>query len=626
MADTVPDWAQDTPSPQANIPAWAQDNTPVDVKNQSDSQFWHNLGNPEPGYTYGSLLPLKKNNATGEVSLTSVGPVARGIGDLYQSAENQSTETTPDSINAMLALSAVPAAGRFAATKVGERIADKTGLPNFLSTEAGTPIGASPTFNPAAAHSEISGAYGAALKGANPFYDYMNKTAEGKFIDASGMVSPVKKMISDIEADPFHEGRTSLPRLRAFVEQAEANPNMPLSDAVSMKQEINTNFNPKRFNQGSKTPYFEFGNVLDGKLRQAAMDYPEFGVAKKLADKNWVNNVVDPFTGNTELQKFWKPEDYYNQKSVDSGLRDQLPDPTKARAESMLSKISTPVELDAVTRPMSDDTATAFRQAKFNDITNGAGATRLQSAGKTVANIFNVVPIDAAKTALQTISGPQYTRAEIALMKATKLPSPALNPEYAKQLQALKSLQNSSLKLLTWQKPLGYQEIPAASPPSEIMGGNQVSPQIATPSQISSNEAGRQRAANLGMYPINGVGENVAPAHAAASQGQSALLRQYGSAKMMGNENIPPPIYPSGNPNVFSNMAHMQANKEHEARMLADMAKAAPQLDASRQVTPEQVQDIFTNRQQVGNITGNAPQNPAIAEALLAAFKNGGGQ
>lgn len=195
---------------------------------------------------------------------------------------------------------------------------------NFIKNEAsGNPNAIIPKplpFDSNAAHSEISSSYGNALKGATPFYDYMNKTAEGKFIDASSMVNPVKKMISDIEADPFHEGRTSLPRLRSFAEQAETNPNMPLSDAVSMKQEINTNFNPKRFSQGNKTPYFQFGNILDGKLRQAAMDYPDFGVAKKLADKNWINNVVDPFTDNTELQKFWKPEDYYNQKSVDSVL------------------------------------------------------------------------------------------------------------------------------------------------------------------------------------------------------------------------------------------------------------------------------------------------------------------
>lgn len=476
------------------------------------------------------------------------------------------------------------------------------------------------------AHSEISTAYGNALKGATPFYDYMNKTAEGKFINAAKMISPVKKMIADIEADPFHEGRTSLPRLRTFVEQVEANPNMPLSDAVSMKQEINSNFNPKRFDQGSKTPYFEFGNILDGKLRQAAKQYPDFGVAKKLADKNWVNNVVDPFTGNTELQKFWKPEDYYNQKSVDNGLREKLPDPTRARAESMLGKITTPVELDAITRPMSQDTAAAFRKAKFEDITNGAGSNRLQSAGKTVASAFNLAPLDTAKNALKTITGPDFTRAEIALMKATKLPSPVLNQEYAKQLDILKNLSNSSPKLLTWQKPLGYQEIPPSSASSEMMGGNQTSPKIASPQQVKINEVGRQRATDLGMYPKNGVGENIAPAQAVASQGQSPLLRQYGNAPLLGNENIPPPIYPAGNPNAFSNAAHIQSEKAAQAQSLADMAKAGPLLDASRQITPEQVQDIFKNRMDVGNITGNAPQNSAIAEALLSAFKNGNGQ
>lgn len=79
----------------------------------------------------------------------------------------------------------------------------------------------------------------------------------------------------------------------------------------------------------------------------------------------------------------------------------------------------------------------------------------------------------------------------------------------------------------------GYTPIPEPAAPSEMLGGNK-RPVAATQEQITANQAGRTERANLGIYPAQGVknAENIAPAQAAAGRGQSAMLRQYGSASM----------------------------------------------------------------------------------------------
>lgn len=617
----IPAWAQETPPPQGAIPAWAQESAPP---KETDAQWLHRMGTPEPGYTYGDYWPVKKNNATGEHSLTSVGPTVRGLGDLLDMAANQSTDMTPDAVSGMMGLAGATGMAQGVAEKMAAKTAPRMG---FWGSNSSDPMLApKPKFNPASAHGEISSGYGAALNGASPFYSYMDKTAQGKYIDGKDMLPSVKSMITDIEADPFHEGRTALPRLRSFAAQIEENPNIPLSDAVGMKQEINSNFNPKRFTQGSKTPYFEFGGLLDSKLKDAATAYPDFGQAKQLADQYWVNNVAKPFTENGVLQKFWKPEDYYAQKSIDRGISDGLPDATRQRAANMAGAIKDPVELDAVTRPMSPDTSDLFRKAVYDNVTNGTGGGRLQSAGKTIYNLANFAPADAAKTALKTLSGPDFSQAQKTLLAATKQPSPSLNMDYGRQLGELMANPPTTPPLLTYQPetPMGYQPIPEPSPPSEMLGGYNTAPKPATQQEMLAAEMGRQNRADMGMYPKDGVGENLAPAQAAASQGQSPMLAQYGEAKMMGNENLPPPIESPTNPGALGNAEYANAQKLAEAQKMADIMQGNKVLDASQAITPEQVQDIFNNRLAVGNITGNQPTNTAIQDALLSAFRRNG--
>src|SRR5689334_2480444 len=65
------------------------------------------------GFTYGDILPFKKNEVTGETSLAlpeMIRSPVRGIQDLQTLAENKSTDTTQDAVNAMVTM-ATPFAG-----------------------------------------------------------------------------------------------------------------------------------------------------------------------------------------------------------------------------------------------------------------------------------------------------------------------------------------------------------------------------------------------------------------------------------------------------------------------------------------------------------------------------------
>lgn len=71
----------------------------------------HKAGEDEPGYTYGDILPFKKNQATGERSFAvpeAIRSLARGAGDLIDYSHNKASgapaEMTPEGVGAMLGI------------------------------------------------------------------------------------------------------------------------------------------------------------------------------------------------------------------------------------------------------------------------------------------------------------------------------------------------------------------------------------------------------------------------------------------------------------------------------------------------------------------------------------------
>ena len=271
------------------------------------------------------------------------------------------------------------------------------GASSILGDMGETGMGASPNkvpapvYDPILTHSAISDAYGAAKAGTRPYYNLMKDIGAGETADASDLKPALDSMIADIQNTPFHEATSELPYLKQQAAKIGDDGTMPLNDMVKLKQNLNSNFNPKRFAQGSDTPYSAVGDIVDTSLDDAATRIPEFGEAKSLADKNWLNTVKSPFEDNTVLKKIWKPEDYYAKKSVDSGMLENLPDPTVQRASGMLKNVKTPVQLDAIRRVLPPDLADTFSQAKIQDVIQNEGAGRLASAGKAITGIPGII-------------------------------------------------------------------------------------------------------------------------------------------------------------------------------------------------------------------------------------------
>lgn len=345
-------------------------------------------------------------------------------------------------------------------------------LGRFAADEAGTPppggggikvlkkltSSSAPEYDPITTHSAISDAYGAAKKGTQPYYNLMNEIGAGENADASALKPALQSMISDIQNTPFHEAQSELPYLKQQVAKIGDDGTMPLNDMVKLKQSLNSSFNPKRFAQGTDTPYAAVGNIVDNSLNDAAKRIPEFGEAKQLADKNWLNTVKSPFEDNKVLQKFWKPDDYYAKKSVDSGMLEELPDPTKARAASMLANIKTPEQLNAVRRALPQDLSDTLSQAKINDITKGSGSGRLGAAGKTLSGVLDVRPSGIANTMRNAanVVSPGLKQADKDLIAAAKSPKPSLSTRYQAPFQKLKTSLQQEKDLAGEMRPMSY--------------------------------------------------------------------------------------------------------------------------------------------------------------------------
>lgn len=416
---------------------------------QNDGRFLAN----DPNYDYLNILPFRKNIQTGELAKVESGPYAgfpdlnvpemlrspiRGMQDMETAAQNQSTEQTPDSINAMAAMLLPVATEGYVGKKPEMDIgvladllkSNSTGSPDTLPTQ----LPAS-SFKPQEYQGAINKTYEQAKASRKPFYDYMKESANGQTIDVSPAIGPTEKIIAEIKSDPFHSARPALSKLEDFVETHKENPSMHLADAVEMKQDINSFFNAKKFDQGSKSPYFQVGNVLDSQIDAAAKANPVFGKAKALADENHVNNYALPFTQNKLLETAWKPQDYYAAKSMENGPANYLPDETARRGSEIIGNIKDPFQLDAVTRVLPDEMAEALRQAVLKNTKSGGGSYRLEQLGNMIGT-----PLSSPKYLFKAIKGQTYNDAQKALISAAKKPSPRLNTEQlAQELMKLRA-------------------------------------------------------------------------------------------------------------------------------------------------------------------------------------------
>lgn len=334
-----------------------------------------------------------------------------------------------------------------------------------------------------AAHSAISDSYGAAKAGVKPYYNLMQDIGVGETADASELNPALDSMIADIQNTPFHEATSELSYLKQQAAKIGEDGNMPLNDMVKLKQNLNSNFNPKRFAQGTDTPYAKVGSLVDDSLADAGKRIPEFADAKSLADKQWLNTVKSPFEDNKVLQQFWKPEDYYAKKSVENGMLEELPDATQQRAGKMLSKIATPVDLNAVRRVLPSDISDSLSQAKIDDVKTGN--SKIGQVGKAAWNAGNMQFSSAGKNLMNAVKT-QFSPQEKALINAAKAPAPTLSTKYAKPFQQLKASVQQMKDSAGEMQPMNYPKYPTSNyspvnPQKMLTGPVNPKPQLALP-------------------------------------------------------------------------------------------------------------------------------------------------
>lgn len=438
----------------------------------------------EPGYSYGGIVPMRykldsQGNRIGSSAEWAwpemVRSPIRGAQDLQTMAATQSTQMTPDSVSAALTMlspamgaegavgprgmpPAPPGGGGppgFSISGIKSLLKDTSGLAGITSDEL-----APKPFDPMAVHSAISDSYAAAKSQAGKYYDFMRSMGENKIVPAAGLQDDLGNIISDIQNTPFHEGAPALNKLKSIQAKISGGTEAPsildqygnplrtqipdsvqVNDLVDLKQLLNNQFNPKRFTQAADTPYVGLSNTVDNALENASATYPEFGEANQLAKKNWVNNVALPFQNNKILSKFWKPEDYFAQQNVDSGLAERLPDETQQRAASMVSNIKNRVQFNALRRVLPSDVGDALGQAKLQQITGGEGTGRLAATGHLIAGSLDLTPSGIANS-LRNAAGvikPKFSPDQMTMINEINSPTPTLSPQYEPQFQALKA-------------------------------------------------------------------------------------------------------------------------------------------------------------------------------------------
>lgn len=351
---------------------------------------------------------------------------------------------------------------------LGDNAAESLERPPGVFPKAQTPP--TPEFDPLAYHQDINKNYIAAKTDASKMYNFTEKMAAGKPAENVPEIGKsLSTIIDDVESDPLHEGRSSLGKLKLLQDKIGQG-DFDLSDAMDLKKTLNTYFNPKRLSQSTgDVPYLRLGKTLDTSLEKSAEIYPDFGMSKELSDKNWLNTVKKPFEDNPVLNKFWKPEDYYNHNGVENGMLDYLPDETAQRMGSMVKNIKNPAQLDAITRVASDEQADALRAAKLKDITQGQATSRLNAAGKAVGNLLSTPlhpimgPGKALVNAGKVLTGPDFTAEQQALIKATKSASPRLS-NYGEQFNELQSLAGQPKMTVLGQKSLSAPQETLALP------------------------------------------------------------------------------------------------------------------------------------------------------------------
>ena len=192
--------------------------------------------------------------------------------------------------------------------------------------------------------------------------------------------------------EPIKNRSQVIKALTHTLSQFDENGNMPVKAALDLKVLANQNYK-----SGQNMYTGAWGDVRDAAqdvLSDHAIDNPEFGQMLHLQRLHNANDVGEAYKNNDTLQKMFGVDDLKNVQDADNGILRSVGTDTQKAANSVVDKIKTPEDYQAVVRGIDDP---QVRQ-QFNDkLLQRMLPSRAQYAWNTMKNLGNLKWGDAVE-------------------------------------------------------------------------------------------------------------------------------------------------------------------------------------------------------------------------------------
>lgn len=390
---------------------------------QSESQFYHGLGSDKELEQFpnvqetGGILPIKTTyNPDGTVDSSRADwsmpgkNLAKGIGDLYQQAEDKSTDTTPDSIKAMLNMSMVPGALRSIGNRAGDILSQNSEIPKSIppsTTESEKNYnyinGINKNLNSMKGVEDYD--TGKTLGGYGAIYDKAGDASGGVMVHAPKSQDTVSSLLEDMKGDLAHkteQGSSQAYRdLEAVNSSFDENGNIPLDKVTLLKRRLNDLYSPDMGDTRGAI-YSRLNNQVNNIIKQARVENPEWGA---LMDSG--NGLFNNYKKTADsLSDLWGLSD---KKEYEDALKSRQADPTSAPPTAGVRQ-----KIGAISQPGTvqqyEDAMRVLPKEMQDDYTasviaNNPSNSRLLNAAKAVAKASYGNKYGAANSAYKAIIG-----------------------------------------------------------------------------------------------------------------------------------------------------------------------------------------------------------------------------
>jgi hypothetical protein len=472
-------------------------------------------------------------------------------------------------------------------------------------------------------HRKIYDAYKNTKDTAQTLYGTRDAMAAQMPVDSNKVIEPLSSIATDISNSLNLNEQRALPKIKTLLDKADNN-NLNVSDIIDLQKTINANFDSSRYTTAIDNPFNQLRNTTSSIIDTAKQENPLFGQAHDLADNYYVNRVV-PFE-NPVLDKFFKPQDYWNYKSLESGKLNELPLDTQQRAAALTQNIKTPQDYTAIRRllPNSAPEAEAFD----NQVKNNLGNSSVDSLKNALYNTATFLSNPVIKTA--KIAGnvgraiyPNITPEDTAIKSLLKSPPQWTDEDYLHS-------HNNIVQQNIQPTPLA---LPNYTNAQDIGGGRyEVNSTNNTPTyQARFDELIQQNAVNLAKLEAERQAQgantvlpkNVTPEDFAARIGAPVIDRSFTAP--MGQHYVNPDLEGS----ELYNVANDAINQVKDADNRSLTQKLQNQLLQDPEIVRQNIQPTplalpnYTNAQDIGggryevNSTNNTPTYQARFDELI---------